>query len=207
MSAFWYQNFSLPRLSWQKTITNNTTIVLKYFHCFHLWKSNLFRQEKNMPRLILQLEEAQQRQMIWSIICLVKKCSFSAPALQRHPRLSGQASLCSACSLQSRDDGMCWPPAETCQIYSLPKFSSQDFSQLGTYQLSPFHFAWVSIDGASSSWERWTLITEHCSSQLLQSKVKCSLMSQKATVKVSATDLTRKLMSSHRTWCAKTKGA
>lgn len=138
--------FAAPQnlLTWQQTVTNNTTIVLKDFtivHCFHLWKLDFFRQEKNKPRLILQLEEAQQRQVIWSIICLVKKCSFSAPALQRHPRLSGQVSLCSACSLQSRDDGMCWPPAETCQIYSLPKFSSQDFSQLGTCQLSPFHFS------------------------------------------------------------------
>lgn len=130
------------------------------------------------------------------------------PCFRETPKtLSGQVSLCSAWSLQSRDDGMCWPPAGTYQTYSPSKFSFQDFSQLGTHQLSPFHFTWVSIDGASSSWERWTLIREHCSSQLLQSKVKCSLMSQKVTVKVSATDPAQKLMSSHRTLCAKTRGA
>lgn len=102
---------------------------------------------------------------------------------------------------------MCWPPAGTYQTYSPPKVSFQDFSQLGTYQLSAFHFTWLSIDGASCSWERWTLLREHCSSQLLQSKVKCSLMSQKVTAKVSATDPAPKLMSSRRTLCAKTKGA
>lgn len=31
-------------------------------------------------------------------------------------------------SLQSRDDGVCWPPAGIYQTYSPPNFSFQDFS-------------------------------------------------------------------------------
>lgn len=163
-----------------------------------------------MPRLILQLEEPQQRQVTWlskSTIGLAGKRSFSAPALEKHPSLRAAKSPPTVPGTRSQRWRDALDPVQgpTTSI-APPKLSSQAFSQLTTYQLQPFLFTWLSMDGASSSQERWTLIRENCSSQLLQSKVKHSLMSQNVIVKVSATDLARKVVSSQSTSRARATG-
>lgn len=145
--------------------------------------------------------------MAKSTIRLAGKRSFSAPALEKHPRLGAAKSphaVPGACSQRWWD--VLAPMQGLTTSMPPTKLSFQAFSQLANYQLGPLFFTWLSRDGASSGWERWTFIRENCSSQLLQSKVKRSLMSQNVIAKVSATDLATKVVSSQSTSCARATG-
>lgn len=105
--------FSTPRkhCTWKRAMTNSTTRPITYFifvHCFHTWKSMLFRQKKkNITTPILLLEKPRQRQVVqpspsnhlrgkWGGSPVLEKC----PSFLRLPMLSTNHTL-----------GSCFPPA------------------------------------------------------------------------------------------------